>query len=377
MTALKFDYGTCRLKDLRLQTQKNAAGREEVRTMELNGEPVAPSRRFWTSLQMRFGFTPNIFRYFTHAEVFRRISEKCADDTVRWCLERKDNKPTLLAVTNPNAATVAHPDLKGLLKKHKAEEWSYTNGVIRSTHALRFDVPIHIAGDEFRSKYVIDTPIDGFGRPAVYLAMLRLICSNGAVAVTPVFRSELNCGKGVKGTTFALERAIEGFNNEDGFSALRQRFESAARSWASVNEAQRLYKLTAKLLLANEVTGTAKENKKGNCPNLTTDDAPVMGAFHKMTGDVGRTYGLSNVDALSTKRQRTLPTACKVYDLINFASELATHRANPVGARHLQTYIGELVSGEYDLEGTADTFGDWRDFFVADAAAIETRMGMN
>jgi len=231
-----------------------------------------------------------------------------------------------------------------------------------------------VAGDDFRSKYVIDTPIDGFGRPAVYLAMLRLICSNGAIAVTPVFRSELNCGKGIKGATFALERAIEGFNNEDGFSALRQRIESASRSWASVAEAQKLCKAAEKLILAGELGKDAGKTKRNGLPAA---DCPVMGSFHKMTGDVGRLYGLSNVDTLSVKRQRTLPTACRVYDLINFASELATHRAGETGARHLQSYIGDLVSGEYDLEGTADTFGDWRDFFVKDAAAIESKMAMN
>ena len=77
MVALKFDYGTSRLKDLRIQTTRTPLGKEEVTGLELKGEPVKPSKRFWTSLQMRFGFTPNIFRYFSHAEVFRRISERC------------------------------------------------------------------------------------------------------------------------------------------------------------------------------------------------------------------------------------------------------------------------------------------------------------
>ena len=93
-----------------------------------------------------------------------------------------------------------------------------------------------------------------------------------------------------------------------------------------------------------------------------------MNAFGKMTGDLTRVYGLANMDALSAKRQRTLPSACRVYDLLNFASELATHHAKPEGGRKLQAYIGDLVSGEYDLEGTADQFPDWRDFFVEGSA---------
>ena len=99
-----------------------------------------------------------------------------------------------------------------------------------------------VAGDSFQNKFVIDTPIDGFGRPSVYLSLLRLICSNGAVGYSPAFRSELSVGKGDDGVAFALTRVLDGFNNEDGYAALRQRFESATKSWASVNEVNRLYK---------------------------------------------------------------------------------------------------------------------------------------
>ena len=90
----------------------------------------------------------------------------------------------------------------------------------------------------------------------------------------------------------------------------------------------------------------------------------VLRSFRKMTGDMAEIYGLANLDALSVKRQRTLPAACKVYDLLNFTSELATHHAGDQGQRMLQASIGSLVGGEYDLEGTADQFGDWRDFFI-------------
>ena len=43
--------------------------------------------------------------------------------------------------------------------------------------------------------------------------------------------------------------------------------------------------------------------------------SPIIAAFHRMTGDVSQIYGLANVDALSVKRQRTLPVNCTVYDL--------------------------------------------------------------
>lgn len=55
---------------------------------------------------------------------------------------------------------------------------------------------------------------------------------------------------------------------------------------------------------------------------------------------------------------------------------MATHHATETGSRGLHAFLGSMVSGEYDLEGTADQFADWRDFFIADAKAIDTRRKM-
>ena len=61
-----------------------------------------------------------------------------------------------------------------------------------------------------------------------------------------------------------------------------------------------------------------------------------------------------------------LPARCRVYDLLNFASELATHHARPVASQALQAHIGTMVSDEYDMEGTAEKVSDFDDFFVND-----------
>jgi hypothetical protein len=49
---------------------------------------------------------------------------------------------------------------------------------------------------------------------------------------------------------------------------------------------------------------------------------------------------------------------------LNFASELATHHAQPAGSRALQAYIGGFISEEYDLEGTAENVTEFADFFA-------------
>lgn len=83
-----------------------------------------------------------------------------------------------------------------------------------------------------------------------------------------------------------------------------------------------------------------------------------------MTGDVSQIYGIANVDTLSSKRQRSLPVCCSVYDLLNFTSELATHHLRNESARQMQAAIGTLVSFEFDLEGSLNSFGKFKDFFV-------------
>jgi hypothetical protein len=73
---------------------------------------------------------------------------------------------------------------------------------------------------------------------------------------------------------------------------------------------------------------------------------------------------LANLESLSVKRQRMLPARCRVYDLLNFASEIATHRASSESRPRLQAYIGTLVSDEFDLEGTAEKVPELKDLFL-------------
>ena len=373
----RFEYGVVRVKDLAVRTTVDKKGQRHVHEVLLDDEPVRPTKRFWNSLHMRFGFTSNIFRYFSHEEVFNRISEVAPNDRLRWCLERDaDGGGRLLAVTSPAAALMPHDELLGLLGRYGAGDVKYAHGVVSSRHAPRCGGVFQVAGDGFQNKFVLDTPIDGFGRPSVYLSLLRLVCSNGAVGYSPTFRSELSVGKGDDGVLFALTRVLDGFNNEDGYAALRQRFESAARSWASVHEVNRLYKALTRLHNAGAVEAAPLAARGGD--GAAEDDAsPLFAAFHRMTGDLQRIYGIANMNALSVKRQRTLPAACKVYDLLNFASEVATHHASDVGGRMMQAYLGDLISGEYDLEGTVDQFSDWRDFFIGSGATAETLADLN
>jgi hypothetical protein len=55
---------------------------------------------------------------------------------------------------------------------------------------------------------------------------------------------------------------------------------------------------------------------------------------------------------------------CRVYDLLNFAGEVATHLADAEDARPLQSWIGSTLADEFDLEGTAGQVPEFTDLFL-------------
>src|SRR5206468_11660498 len=110
--------------------------------------------------------------HFRHDDVCNRISAVAANDRVRWCIawrsKGKKKEPTgnLLAVSNPSAAVVRHGELAGLLKRYGAESVNYADGTVRSVHSPRANSTFAIAGDDFQNKFVLETPIDGYGKPS-------------------------------------------------------------------------------------------------------------------------------------------------------------------------------------------------------------------
>lgn len=370
----KFEYGTCQIKDIQVDVDSAGPRDKHPRRVSLQGRPLTATKRFWQSLHRRFGFTENFFNWFSPVEVFERISSVASNDQIRWCIEQQESGcEKILGVSNPNAPIVTHKEINGLLEQYGSEQITYNEGVITSRHGLKSSGDFRIAGDGFENRYHLETPIDGFGRPSIYLSLMRLLCSNGAIGYSPTFRSELSLGKGKDRGEFAIERALSGFNNEEGYAALRQRFESAAKSWASVNEAQMFHRVLVKA--HHQADLLPKIGSDG--ASLLDEKADILAAYRRTVGDFSEIYGLANPDALSQKRQRTLPAKCRVYELLNFASEVATHHAKPTGQRAIQAFIGELVSREYDLEGTCDKFGDWKDFMIGDRSTTQTLASMH
>lgn len=379
-----FEYMYVPINDLQVSTTENPkTGKKIVTNILVNDEPYGDSPRFWTSLFSRFGFNNAFFKYFDHAEVFERISSVNSSDRMRLCVEKtnsngKQNR-RLLAVSNPNKPVAPYNDLMGLLREQDGSSINYANGIVESTHIPMGQNKSQILGDNFENRYVIQTPIDGFGTPSVYLSMLRMVCSNGTIAMSKAFRTDIATGKGEDNVMPSILRVISGFNNEEGFVALRDRLEKAGKSWLSVYEYQQLYKLLLSIyggseLQVNEPTrGSIIERflLKNRDEVMGVDEgrdelhkSHILTAFYRMGGNPERRYGLANLEALSPKRQRTLPVECTMYDAINFVTEVATHHSTPTAHRKLQSWVGTTVSEEYDMEGTGEKFKEFSDFFL-------------
>lgn len=352
-------YSTISIKDIVIDREPpshNAPGR--IINMEIDGvdRPVNCSNRFINSFLGLFGLSKSVFNLFSHEEVVERLLIKGKGDKVRIALQPNINDTyTALAVMKPTKPYIESFDLYEMLSNMGIPESDikYTLGVVRSTHkpSVLGDSEVDINGDNVVRRFVMDVPIDGYGAPSSYLSLIRLVCSNGMISEAPAFRSQLNIGDSTYtkngGLVFdampTVRKYIESHNNEEGFHVLTERMRIASQTPASLDEFNKLYKLM------------------GNLPNLhrkSGDNSDINYVLQNLAGeDLMEKYGLVSLDQISAKKRKLVPVECTVMNLINVASELSTHRANPYESKKLSAFIGQSLSEEFDLEG-ADTIAD-------------------
>ncbi len=323
--------------------------------LSIDDEPVVTTPRFWWSLFVRCGLNEAVFRYFDPAEVFNRVARLDAGRSVRFAIERSGpagSRPRLLAVSSPNGPLLHSESAASIVESFSGTRVAYSNGVLSSMHRpAGVDEILKIGPDGFRNRFHLEVPVDGMGEPRIHIALVRLVCSNGAIGMRAAFRSTIRIGKDPE---HSLDRALAHYANDDGFSAMRQRFDSAQRSWASLREVRLL------------------ENELNRISWGTTDGARERRrAFRQMVGDYESRYGIASIEALSVKRQRMLQSSCRMYDLINFATEIATHHAPPHAAGRLQSWLGSTITEEYDLENTANEVPDFAEVFTDVGGGME------
>jgi len=384
--APKIDYSTAPLRSIKIE---EVGEKGVVQMLSVEDRKFHPTSRFWTSLCSTYsthGLSTKVFKLFSHQEVLQRLTDVLGGDDkarIRFTFEDKGSAPgNILAVTLPSKPVIPYERINETLGRYNALTVDYSGGIVRSTHTPNHMANFSIAGDGFAHQYVLETPIDGFGSPLIYLSLLRQVCSNGMIGYSRAFRSEISMGRGDNqnaNVIFSLERALDSFSNEEGYAGLRQRFEKATQSWASIAECNRVYKVLAAMaqrgLFLQEPTegaklvnrfATRREAVIGDVgaegSKASAQSVRIMRAYAGMTGDLCSIYGLTHLDALSRKKMQQLPAHCSMYDLLNFTTEVATHHCDVKNGRLLQAEVGNFVSNEYDLEGSKETkeqFADW------------------
>lgn len=314
---------------------KTGVTRRSISRIQVGDREYQATDRFMQSLAARFHVGQEFFRYFTPDEVFDRVQEVHPRSLVRLTTHGQ----VALGMSNPDRPTV-HPDeLCRLLMAQNGHlvEARYGGGVVKSVH--RLDEPEWKLGrDVFSNTFTLETPVDGFGLPSIYLSLIRQICSNGLIGYAPAFRTDIPLGKNDSdGAAGPLRRAMDCFSNEEGYAAIRQRLQSAQRSEASVYEVRMLCRA-----LSRDIK-----------PGAFGHTQPIYDRLWKLTGDISVKYGVASDQAISRKKQSMLPMDCTVYELLTFATEISTHHADKlVDGRQLHAWVGQMLATEYDLEGS-------------------------
>jgi hypothetical protein len=362
MMMTTFNYVTTNVKSLRahVDEQRTKTGRLLRKTcdkIEIDGQAAHPTSRFWNSLYSMYGFNGAFFKYFSHDEVFTRLQERDDDREIRVCVESDNGVDKLLACTNPNSGLITYDELMDLTSTLGGDKVRYANGVVESCHKPAVGAgDVSIGGDQFTPHVTLSAPIDGYGLPSLYLSLLRQVCSNGLVAMDKAFQSRISVGKKDGNVSYSIARHLQGYGNDEGYSAIRQRISSSQTSRASLFEVTDLYNAISRV--KENISSVAPEDTAGSMVQQEygmSNRFSVSRSLVNLAGDVSSLYGLASTSMVNTKKLKTLPAKCSVYDLINFATEVATHHSDTTAARRLHGWVGGLISNEYDLEGAKMT----------------------
>ena len=319
--------------------------------------------RFVTSLCSKFGIGTNFFKLFTPSEVFERIQDTQPRTAIRITTQRGPDKKIALAASTPTKPLVDSDTLNNaihsLLRNDEecVKDISYANGIVRTIHKMGAFWEIN--NDVFKQEFVLDTPIDGYGRPSVYLAVLREVCTNGMISYAPTYRHDITLGKRTDSVDEAIVRAIEAFDNEEGFMTLRNRLRIAQRSMASLNEVHKLReKLKRGFNFDMDLVGLDGEE-------ANPQQRKVVARFDELIGDIATMYDIASIESVTAKKKRVLKMGCTVYDLLNFVSEITTHHMGVIkDANQLHSWVGDMVSHEFDLEETNEEPFESRAFYL-------------
>ena len=326
----------------------------EQARIRFNDREYRLSKRFFSSFARRMKFSTNVFNYFSPQEFLSRVAERKPDMAFQATFD--DHSGLLLGVTDPDRKLLpAHIACRVIADDPRTRKIVYNDGVWEAEMMLDEKFTVPQAGEYFR-KLQLSYPVDGLGLPSIYLATMRVVCSNGAVAAVSQFRTDIEVND-ESGTH--LGKLLKSFSNDYGFSAMSERLIAAQDTVASVNEL-----LSIDTLIAANVSDKSAYRV-------------IRDRLNEIAGDPCYQYAVTSLQSIPRKKQALMPVACSVNDLLNFCSELTTHHGELLHRpRAFDEKTGQMLAQEFDLEGMYHTHGrPSPDFFLDDLSIGGHRAG--
>ena len=299
-----------------------------IESLNYSGEKYQITPRFRKSLATQLGVPSGIYKLFSPQEVMERAATTQPDLKLRLTVDRAEGMA--LGVTERQGVPVPIRYIMNTLGNDpRLQEIAYRNGVL--TARLNLGEQWEVKNDSAYHIHVeCRIPVDGYGRPEMNLATWRQVCENGAVAEAPIFRTKMEI-KDNDGSHFA--RLLKSFANPEGVELLQERMTQAAETKASVGELYALEEVVRKIVPAGH------------------NQLVLRDRLHEMALNPCVRYGVTELGKIGQKKRSLLPVDCSVSDLLNFASELATHHARIItDAKPLHAYAGTLLARGFDLE---------------------------
>ena len=292
------------------------------------GERYKPSRRFLKGLAQRMKVSLSVFELFSPLEVVRRAAERAPDLPLRLTLDRQDHQA--LGLIEDKGVPIPAGNIEIVMKgDNRLQEFDYHDGVISGRFDLgeAWDVP---NDSKYGVHVLTEVPVDGMGTPEATLATWRQVCSNGAVAEAPLFRTKMEV-KDSSGDHF--RRLLTSFSNPHGVEMLHTRLVAANETKASVDEVHQV-----EAFVRHQVRDARHQMLLCERLQEVADNPCVR-------------YGVTDLGAIGERRRALLPTGASVADVMNFVSELNTHHGTVLkNTNAANALLGEFYAKNYDLE---------------------------
>lgn len=296
--------------------------------LTVEGERYKPSQRLLKGLAQRMKVPISVFELFTPLEVIQRAAERAPELPLRLTVDREEHQA--LALIEDKGVPLPAGNIEVAMREDKRlQKFEYQDGIITGRFDLGevWDVP----GDSQYGVHVsTEVPVDGMGAPEATLATWRQVCSNGAIAEAPIFRTKLEV-KDHSGDHF--RRLLKSFSNPRGVEMLHERLIAANETKASVDEVYQVEQLVRRQV-RNE------RSQMLICERLqAVADNPCV------------RYGVTDLGTIGVRRRGLLPTGASVADVMNFVSELNTHHGELLKNRNsANALLGTFYARNYDLE---------------------------